>query len=231
MDFSERPRFRSESMENIRIPKYDQDFLLVKKELSLYEKINKYLRRFKEIRILSKYTKIPPFYFLLVLSLFIGYILLRLFINNLSLSLATIYPLFMTFKSLQNYDANDSEGRKEVVHWLKYWIFYSCFLNFESWFGHFLKQFYTFCKLFFLMNCFPRNSNILDWIYSIIFNFFCKYENMIESFSKKVKKNLLEESSGDSNNEENDSGNFGEFIGDKIQGGKMALRFITKKLV
>ena len=54
---------------------------------------------------------------------------------------------------------------------------------------------------------------------------------MIESFSKKVKKNLLEESSGDSNNEENDSGNFGEFIGDKIQGGKMALRFITKKLV
>ena len=228
MNISEKPRFRSKSMDNIRIPKFDQDFILVKKELSLYEKINKYLNRFKEIIILSKYTKIPPFYFLLVLTLFICYILLKLFINNLSLSLVTVYPLFMTFKSLQNYDSNDSQGREEVIHWLKYWIFYSCFLNFESWFGHFLNQFYTFCKLFFLLNCFPIKSSMLEWIYSIIFNFFCKYENMIESFTKKVKRNLLEENSEDSNKEESDSGNFGEFINDKIQEGRAAFKFIKK---
>ena len=222
----EKPKFRSKSMKNIRVQNYDQDFVLVPKELSLYEKINRYLKKIKEIRILSKYTKIPPFYFLLVLLLFIGYILLKLFINNLSLSLATVYPLFMTFKSLQNYDSHDSEGRQKVVHWLKYWILYSCFLNFESWFGHFLKLFYTFLKLFFLMGSFPVESSILEWTYSIIFNFFCKYEEIIESFYKKVKQNLLEENNEDSNNEENGGGNFGDFLQDRVQQGRAAINFI-----
>ena len=230
---SNKPRFRSKSMENIRNPQFFKEIELVVKEPSLYEKINKYLRRFKEIRMLSKFTKIPPFYFLLLIVIFICFILLKLFMNNLSLSLATVYPLFMNFKALQNYDSNDSQGREEVIHWLKYWIFYSCLLNFESWFSPFLKQLYSFCKIFFILNCFPIESNILEWIYTIIFNFFSKYEDIILSFSKDVGKHLLEENNDDKKNnssedEDNNNTSLGGYLKNKIQEGTATLKFLKK---
>ena len=46
--------------------------------------------------------------------------------------MATIFPIFMTFKSLQNYDVKDPQTKIEVLHWLKYWVFYTVVLIFES---------------------------------------------------------------------------------------------------
>ena len=133
----------------------------------------------------------------------------------MSLSFSTVYPLFMTFKALQYYDIHDSESKEEVVHWLKYWIFYGVLLNFETWFSFLLKQFYTFCKIILLINCFPIKSGLLEYIYSIILNFFSRYEKMIIKFTHNVYEHLIDE-----NNE--------NFISAKIQDGAATIRMMKK---
>ena len=221
---------RSDSMKKI-FPKYFQEFRIhkdkdeQKQELSFYERVNSKLLEFDELRKIYALTNIPPFYFLAIILTCLIILVIKLFNKNLSLSLATVYPLFMTFKSLQYYDKYDINSKLEVVHWLKYWIFYSFLLNFESWFSQFLKQFYMFCKFILLLNCFPINSSLLEWIYTIIFNFFCKYEKIIEIYASKFYKHLLEEN--ENNDGDDDSGrnnsNLSGFFKDRLQAGKLAV--------
>ena len=219
-------------------PKYFQEFRIrkdkdeQKQELSFYERVNSKLLEFDELRKIYALTNIPPFYFLAIILTCLIILVIKLFNKNLSLSLATVYPLFMTFKSLQYYDKYDINSKLEVVHWLKYWIFYSFLLNFESWFSQFLKQFYMFCKFILLLNCFPINSSLLEWIYTIIFNFFCKYEKIIEIYASKFYKHLLEENEnndGDDDNGRNNS-NLSGFFKDRLQAGKLAVNFMVKKI-
>ena len=227
---------RSDSMKKI-YPEFFQEFRIIKekeeqtRELSFYEKVNAKFLEYKEIQKIYVLTGIPPFYFLAIIITCLFIILINLFNKNLSLSLATVYPLFMTFKALQYYDKYDTNSKEEVVHWLKYWIFYSFLLNFESWFSQFLKQFYMFCKFILLLNCFPIKSSLLEWIYTIIFNFFCKYEKIIEIYASKVYQHLLEENE---NNDGDDNGSGGNnlkgFFKDRLQAGKLAVNFLTKKI-
>ena len=229
---------RSDSMEKI-FPKFFQEFRInkekdVKKhDSSWYETINSKLLEFEELRKIYALSGIPPFYFLAIIVTCLFILLIKLFNKSLSLSLATVYPLFMTFKSLQYYDKYDNNSKEEVVHWLKYWIFYSFLLNFESWFSQFLKQFYMFCKFVLLLNCFPINSSLLEWIYSIIFNFFCKYENIIELYASKFYKQLLEENEnndGDDNGSGRNNSNLSGFFKDRLQAGKLAVNYVMKKI-
>ena len=121
----------------------------------------------------------------------------------------------MTFKALQYYDIYDSESKEEVVHWLKYWIFYGVLLNFETWFSYFLKQFYTFCKIILILNCFPVKSGLLEYIYSIILNFFSRYEKMIIKFTHNVYENLI--------NEDNEN-----ILSEKIRDGAATINLMKK---
>ena len=193
---AEKERFRSKSMHQIRNPNYGQElnpYESSEKQLSFYERLNNKFLSYKEIKFFYKKTKIPPFYLFAIIITFLGLILINLFNKNLSLSFSTVYPLFMTFKALQYYDIYDSESKEEVVHWLKYWIFYGVLLNFETWFSYFLKQFYTFCKIILILNCFPVKSGLLEYIYSIILNFFSRYEKMIIKFTHNVYEHLIDE--------------------------------------
>ena len=223
---AEKERYRSKSMHQIRNPKYGKELKEEKEEkieLSFYERINKKFLQYKEIKIFYKKTKIPPFYFFAIILTFLGLIIINVFNKNLSLSFSTVYPLFMTFKSLQYYDIDDSESKEEVVHWLKYWIFYSVLLNIETWFSYFLKQFYIFCKIILLLNCFPVKSGMLDYFYSIILSFFIKYEKMIIGFTQNVYDHLIEEKDGEKEN-------LGTYINRNINEGKAAIK-IFKKII
>ena len=229
---------RSDSMKKI-YPQSFQDFRIKKdkeeskRELSFYEKVNAKFLSYDEGKKLYELTKIPPFYFLAIIITCLFIILINLFFRNLSLSLATVYPLFMTFKALQYYDKHDSNSKEEVIHWLKYWIFYSFLLNFECWFSQFLKQFYIFCKFILLLNCFPIKSTALEMIYTIIFNFFCKYENIIVLYASKFYKHLLEENEN-SDREDDDGGNnnrnLSGFLRDRLQAGRMVMNYVSHNL-
>ena len=227
IEFKKKERFRSKSMHQIRNPKYgkelkEDDDSPVTQQLSFYENINKKFLKYKEIKMFYKKTKIPPFYLFAIIITFLGLIIINVFNKNLSLSFSTVYPLFMTFKALQYYDVHDSESKEEIIHWLKYWVFYGVLLNLETWFSFFLKQFYTFCKIILLMNCFPVKSGLLEYIYSLILNLFSRYENLIVGFSSNVYEHLIDEKEGEENE------NIGTFINMNIQDGKAAIKLIKK---
>ncbi len=176
-------RFRSKSMHLMRNNDFEKEFKEIK-EKSCCEKINDYLLKYNEFKKFYKLTGVPPAYILSLLAIILVVILTNLFKKNLSLSLATIYPLFMTFKTLQHYDQTNLKRKKEFIHWLKYWIVYGILLNFESLFSFFLKEFYTFLKKIAVLNCFPVISSILEWIYSIILNFLMKMVYYFKVFQK-----------------------------------------------
>jgi hypothetical protein len=159
---------------------------------SYISKINRYLNQYDEIKQFCRRTKIKPFYYLVFLMFSLCFILIGYFDKYLTLILATIYPLFMTFKSLKYYDVEDEENRTEVIHWLKYWIFYSVFINIESLFGNFFKRFYFIFKIIILLNCFPINSKLTTYIYQTCENIYLKYESFIKSFFKNVYDHLTE---------------------------------------
>ena len=71
--------------------------------------------------------------------LLVCFILIGYFSTKLTIIIATFYPLFMTFKLLKDVEDINDEKRKEIIHWLKYWIFFCVFLIFECFFGVFLK--------------------------------------------------------------------------------------------
>ena len=176
-------RFRSKSMHLMRNNDFEKEFKEIK-EKSCCEKINDYLLKYKEFKKFYKLTGEPPVYILSLLAIILAGVLIILFKKNLSLSLATIYPLFMTFKTLQHYDQTNLKRKKEFIHWLKYWIVYGILLNFESLFSFFLKEFYTFLKKIAVLNCFTVISSILEWIYSIILNFLMKTVYYFKAFQK-----------------------------------------------
>ena len=159
---------------------------------SYINKINRYLNQYDEIKQFCRRTKIKPFYYLVFLIFSLCFILIGYFDKYLTLILATIYPLFMTFKSLKYYDVEDEENRIEVIHWLKYWIFYSVFINIESLFGNFFKRFYFIFKIIILLNCFPINSKLTIYIYQTCENIYLKYESFIKSFFQNVYDHLTE---------------------------------------
>ena len=165
-DQLEKTRNLRQSMEEI-VPQFVKEFKGLDEGETYIDRINKKLLSYQEIKYVYKKTRIKPFYYLIFLVLAFGFILVGYFDKYLTLIIATIYPLFMTFKVLQTfqfYDDLDEKSQKNITillnHWLKYWIFYCVFLNFECFFGYFFKRFYFLFKIIFLLNCFPVNSKL-----------------------------------------------------------------------
>ena len=75
---------------------------------------------------------------------------------------------------------------------MKYWIFYSVFINIESLFGNFFKRIYFIFKIIILLNCFPINSKFTIIIYQACENIYLKYESFIKSFFQNVYDHLTE---------------------------------------
>ena len=214
-----------------------EDFKETKEGETFIDQINKKLNTYKEIRFICKKTKIKPFYYCLLLILLFGFILVGYFDNYLTLILATIYPLFMTFKVLQIlqcYEELDEQNQKSLkillIHWLKYWIFYTMFLNFECFFGRFFKKFYFLFKIIFLFSCFPVNSRLTILIYNTWLGIVQKHEGSITKFctniyehiagiKKDIDPNKKKKTDGDYEND-----NLKDLI--KEKGGKIAFNLL-----
>ena len=132
---------------------------------SLSEQINDRLMKYKEFKTLYKKTHIRPVYFFYILVVCLLFIVVGFFDKYLTILIATVYPLYISLKTLQSkigeekadggiYDEEDK--KKDVTQWLSYWVVYSLFINFESIFGFVLKYipFYFFIKVIFLLFCF-----------------------------------------------------------------------------
>ena len=224
LERKEKKKYRSKSMHLIKNPDFEKEFqeeFIENKEKSWCEKINEALLKYKEIKKLYKLTKIPPVYFVAVLSILLSILLIYLFFQNVSLSLATIYPLYKTFKTIQYYDKKDKKIRKEVIHWLKYWIIYGVLLNFETFFSFFFREFYTFLKIIIVISCFYDDSFILEWIYSIILSFFSKNETKLTDIFRNIWEHLIGENRN--NNREGNNENIGEYINNQINAGANAI--------
>ena len=180
-----------ESMPQIIDPKFKEEFFDLKEGESYIGKLNSMLLKYDEIRYVCKKTKIKPFYYLLLILFALSFILIGYFDKYLTIIMATIYPLLMTFKALQSYDEKNSKNKIEVIHWLKYWVFYTVFLIFESLFGYLFRRFYFFFKIIILLNCFPINSVVTSWIYNNCLKIVRTHEEIIVEFFKNVYAHII----------------------------------------
>ena len=190
-EYWEKSKRVRQSMPKI-IPPISREFLELEEGETYIDKINKKCLEYQEVKYVCKKTHIKPFYYLIFVMFALSFILIGYFDKYLTLILATIYPLFMTFKALQYYNENDKANKTEIIHWLKYWIFYCVFLNFESLFGYLFRRVYFFFKIIFLINCFPINSRLTIWIYNSCKEIVVKYEKIIVDNFKNVYQHLTQ---------------------------------------
>ena len=169
---------------------------------SLSEQINDRLMKYKEFKTLYKKTHIRPVYFFYILVVCLLFIVVGFFDKYLTILIATVYPLYISLKTLQSkigeekadggiYDEEDK--KKDVTQWLSYWVVYSFFINFESIFGFVLKYipFYFFIKVIFLLFCFLPQYQLAWWLYDhCIRKLFNKYESHIINFSNKIYRSI-----------------------------------------
>ena len=235
-----------QSMEEI-VPKIVKEFKELDEGETYIDRINKKLLSYQERKYVYKKTRIKPFYYLIFLALAFGFILVGYFDKYLMLIIATIYPLFMTFKVLQAfqfYEELDTQNQKVLkillIHWLKYWVFYCAFLNFECFFGRFFKRIYFLFKIIFLLNCFPVNSKLTAWIYNTFLSLVRKYDGIITENFRNVYNHLIESKKefeekralnkknkkGDDDNIDYENENIGKLL--KEKGGNMAFNLLTK---
>ena len=167
--------------------------------------------KYKEFKTLYKKTHIRPVYFFYILVICLLFIVVGFFDKYLTILIATVYPLYISLKTLQSkigeekadggiYDEEDK--KKDVTQWLSYWVVYSVFINFESIFGFVLKYipFYFFIKVIFLLFCFLPQYQLAWWLYDhCIRTLFNKYESHIINFSNKIYRSIT------IGNEENDT--------------------------
>jgi hypothetical protein len=81
------------------------------------ERINENLLRYKEIKMVYVKTGVAPVYFLYGLIICLFLIIIGYFENYLTILIATLYPLYISTKTLQN--ANS--GKDDIIQWLTYW--------------------------------------------------------------------------------------------------------------
>jgi receptor expression-enhancing protein 5/6 len=184
-------------------PKYPND--------TIHRKINRKLLKYKEIKILYDKTGIHPIFFLYILLICLIFIFIGFFDNILTIIIGTAYPLYISYKTLQNYindneededEENEDENINDMIQWLSYWVVYSFFINIESIFKRILIYipFYFFIKVIFLLFCFLPQYQLSGWIYNnFIRVLFIKYEQNILNMSNQLIKTLTHSENDDKN--------------------------------
>jgi hypothetical protein len=86
-------------------------------DLSITQRINANLLKYKEIRLFCNKTGMQPAILLYILLICLFFILVGYLQNYLTVLIATLYPMYISIKTLQN-----SESTKQnVTQWLTYW--------------------------------------------------------------------------------------------------------------
>ena len=144
---------------------------------SIVERINVNLAKNKTILKICMKIKLDPIYLLLIILIPI-IILLLTFFNFTTKIITTLYPLYMSFKTLQ-YQVNKSkkDGKlykkededKDTTQWLSYWLFYSFVNNSECILGSLIEKIplYKLIKFLLLLSCFITQiqTNVIIYTY------------------------------------------------------------------
>jgi hypothetical protein len=174
------------SMPNLLRPRNVFQELFSDDTMSLNDRLMKY----KEIKMVYKKTGIKPVYLFWTLVVSLIFILFGFFETELTYIIASVYPLYISIKTLQNGD------REDIKQWLVYWVVYSVFINLESVFGLLLQYipFYSFLKIVFLLILYLPQYNGALWIYEkLLKDAFIKYESHIYDFGVNVYKKFTDE--------------------------------------
>jgi hypothetical protein len=181
---------------------YDED--KENPELTFRQRFNKKMNQYKEIKTFCKLTHIEPFFYSIIISILLIFVIVGFFDNYITIILATFYPLYMSFKALKFkigeekpdgtiYD--DEDEKNDIIRWLCYWICYSVLINIESIFRSLLKKvpLYFFFKIVFLLLCFLPHCQFSSYVYdNYIKRFFAKYEKKIVDVSSTIVRKFTE---------------------------------------
>ena len=152
------------SQPDIKVGDEYRDKFFKEEKLSIIEKINMKLGKNRTIVKICNKLKIEPIYLALIFIVPI-LILLLTFFSFTTRMITTLYPLYMSFKTLQ-YEVNKSkkDGKlykqededNDTTQWLSYWLLYSFVMNSELLLGSLVDSIplYKFLKFLFLLSCF-----------------------------------------------------------------------------
>ena len=151
---------------------------LPQEKTTIIEKINKKLIKSRPVQKICKKLKIEPIYLLLIFLTPI-IILLFTFFTFTTTMISTLYPLYMSFKTLQ-YQVNRprDDGRiykkededNDTTQWLSYWLLYAFVNNSECILGSLVDKIplYKLFKFIFLLLCFLPQVQLSVIIYNYI---------------------------------------------------------------
>ena len=177
-------------------------------------KINKYLMQYKIINKICIKLKIDPIYILIILLIPI-IILLFMYFTFTTTMIALIYPLYMSFKTLQKKSFIVESEDVETTRWLSYWLIYAFINNTECIFWKFLEKIkiYNLIKFIFLILCFVPKVQLSVYIYNFITaKIFDKYGEKFEKSTVEFFRRIFGGKKTDNNNINN--ANNGELIDD-----------------
>ena len=154
---------------------------------TFFVKINKYLMEYKIINKICIKLKIDPIYIIIILLIPI-IILLFMYFTFTTTMIALIYPLYMSFKTLQKKSFNAELDDAETTRWLSYWLIYAFINNTECIFWKFLEKIkiYNLIKFIFLILCFIPRVQLSVYIYNFI------TAKIFDKYGEKFEKNTVE---------------------------------------
>ena len=154
---------------------------------SFLVKLNKYLREYKVINKTCQKLSIDPIY-ILIICLIPIIILLFMYFTFTTTMIALIYPLYMSFKTLQKKTFSVENEEAETTRWLSYWLIYAFINNSECIFWKFLEKIkiYNLIKFIFLILCFIPRVQLSVYIYNFITS------RIFDKYGEKFEKNTVE---------------------------------------
>ncbi len=154
---------------------------------TFFVKINKYLMEYKIINKICIKLKIDPIYIIIILLIPI-IILLFMYFTFTTTMIALIYPLYMSFKTLQKKSFIAELDDAETTRWLSYWLIYAFINNTECIFWKFLEKIkiYNLIKFIFLILCFIPRVQLSVYIYNFI------TAKIFDKYGEKFEKNTVE---------------------------------------
>ena len=169
--------------DSVRFEKMKKEYL----KNSLLVKINKFLMQYKIINKICIKLRIDPIYIIIALLIPIIILLFKYFTFTITL-IALIYPLYMSFKTLQKKSFNAELDDAETTRWLSYWLIYAFINNTECIFWKFLEKIkiYNLIKFIFLILCFIPRVQLSVYIYNFI------TAKIFDKYGEKFEKNTVE---------------------------------------
>ena len=154
---------------------------------TLLVKINTFLIQYKIINKICRKLSIDPIYILIALLIPIIILLFKYFTFTITL-IALIYPLYMSFKTLQKKSFIVESEDVETTRWLSYWLIYAFINNIECIFWKFLEKIkiYNLIKFIFLILCFVPKVQLSVYIYNFI------TAKIFDKYGEKFEKSTVD---------------------------------------